>query len=69
LHELSSKADNEVGAISNFTFLHFSGHSNHLSCRVMNFNFSDNGSGIRGDKELFEVIDNHFVHAYINTTI
>ena len=63
VEEFSSHCDDEVSSISSFVFLHFGGLGNHFGSRVVHIGFSDNAASVGGDEELFQVVDDHFVHA------
>ncbi len=53
----------QIGGISNLCFLSFSGHDKQLSGGMLNFQLSDNGGSIAGDKKLVQMVDYHLVHS------
>ena len=62
-HELASHADEQVSAITTFVLLHLGSLGNHLSSGMVHISLSNDGSGVRSNEKLFQVIDDHLVHA------
>ena len=62
-HELAGHADEEVRTITALVFLHLGGLGDHLSGRVVHIGLFDNSRGIGRNEKLFEMVDDHFVHA------
>lgn len=64
LEELSSKDNDEVGAVTNLLLLLVGAKHEHLARRVNDVHLLQHRGGIVGDKELVQVVDNHLVLAY-----
>ena len=61
--EFSRKGENKICSISSFVFLLFSGLSDHFSGGMVHIRLFDNCRSVRGDKQLFQVVNDHLVHA------
>ena len=62
-HEFTGDRDEQVGVVASFVLLHLGGLSDHLGGGVVHIRFIDNGVSVGGNEKLFEVVDDHLVHA------
>ena len=63
LQKGATKDHRPVGAVADLSLLHLTGQDHHLDGRMLHIQLPNDGAGVRGDKLLVQVIDDHLVHA------
>ena len=63
VEQVTGKGDDQVSGITTLSLLHLRGHNEHLSSRVLHLQLLQDRGGIRGDKLLLQVVNDHLLHA------